>query len=118
MPLLSLTTSLTSALTSACFALVFPVPFLGDVPQQQFPPLPPLNPSAALPDLDPSLEVVYVLACEPDGTPRTQPPSQLLAALGRTGARLPDWVLVDSAQVGARVKREEASVMVRWGVRR
>lgn len=56
---------------------------------------------AALPDLDPSLEVVYVLACEPDGTPRTQPPSQLLAALGRTGARLPDWVLVDSAQGGS-----------------
>ncbi|PNW75248.1 hypothetical protein CHLRE_12g519000v5 [Chlamydomonas reinhardtii] len=56
---------------------------------------------AALPDLDPTLEVVYVLNCAPDGTPLTPPPSELLRGLGRAGARLPDWVLVDSAQGGS-----------------
>ncbi|KAG2499056.1 hypothetical protein HYH03_003241 [Edaphochlamys debaryana] len=56
---------------------------------------------AALPDLDPCLEVVYVLNCAPDGTPLTQPPSALLQALGRPGARTPDWILVDSAQGGS-----------------
>ncbi|KXZ52884.1 hypothetical protein GPECTOR_8g264 [Gonium pectorale] len=56
---------------------------------------------SALPDLDPSLEVVYVLACAPDGTPITPPPSALLASMGRPGARRPDWLLVDSAQGGS-----------------
>lgn len=41
-----------------------------------------------------------MLNCAPDGTPLTPPPSELLRGLGRAGARLPDWVLVDSAQVG------------------
>ncbi|GLC37741.1 hypothetical protein PLESTB_001472100 [Pleodorina starrii] len=73
---------------------------------------------SALPDLDPSLEVVYVLNCAPDGTPLTQPPSQLLEQMGRPGGRRPQWVLVDSAQGGSgqaldwrnlRVPAEEAS---------
>ncbi|GLI58790.1 hypothetical protein VaNZ11_000548 [Volvox africanus] len=56
---------------------------------------------ASLPDLDPSLEVVYVLNCAPDGTPLTEPPSELLRRMGKSGARRPDWVLVDSAQGGS-----------------
>ncbi|EFJ51069.1 hypothetical protein VOLCADRAFT_57561, partial [Volvox carteri f. nagariensis] len=56
---------------------------------------------AALPGLDPSLEVVYVLNCAPDGTPLTQPPSELLRQMGKPGARQPEWVLVDSAQGGS-----------------
>ncbi|PNH06611.1 N-(5'-phosphoribosyl)anthranilate isomerase 3, chloroplastic, partial [Tetrabaena socialis] len=57
---------------------------------------------SALPDLDPSLEVVYVLNCSHDGAPLTQPPSRLLEAMGRAGARLPEWVLLDGVQVGDR----------------
>ncbi|GFR43712.1 hypothetical protein Agub_g4822 [Astrephomene gubernaculifera] len=56
---------------------------------------------SALPDLDPSLEVVYVLQCAPDGTPRTPPPSQLLEGLGRAGGRRPDWLLLDGVQGGS-----------------
>ncbi|GIL70518.1 hypothetical protein Vretifemale_1255 [Volvox reticuliferus] len=56
---------------------------------------------ASLPDLDPSLEVVYVLNCAPDGTPLTEAPSELLRRMGRAGARRPEWVLVDSAQGGS-----------------
>lgn len=69
-------------------------------PLRQSPVYPTSVPRAALPDLDPSLEVVYVLNCAHDGSPLTPSPSELLSRLGKAGSRRPEWVLVDSAQVG------------------
>ncbi|GIL70521.1 hypothetical protein Vretifemale_1255 [Volvox reticuliferus] len=44
---------------------------------------------ASLPDLDPSLEVVYVLNCAPDGTPLTEAPRRLGPGIGLAQAEGP-----------------------------
>lgn len=56
---------------------------------------------AGLAGVDARLEVVYVLNCQPDGSPHTATPAALMQRLQVPAWRAPDWLLIDGMQGGS-----------------